>query len=142
MLPSILVGIVLAIATIAIHALGTSNWIDFLQRNENQFQSRFGETKVLTFTSVVLLLIHTSEVLLFATAYFFLVDVEQFKSFEDATYFSTVTFTSLGYGDIVLVGAWRMLSAFQAMTGLLVFGWSTALLFTVVERIWEHEYEP
>ena len=142
MLISILVGILLAICTIVIHAAGTSSWIDFLQRNEKRFKSRFGEVSVLTCTSIVLLLIHTIEVLLWATAYYLLVDDQQFLSFEDAAYFSTVTFTSLGYGDIVLVGAWRMLSAFQAMTGLLVFGWSTALLFTIVQRIWQHKYDP
>jgi voltage-gated potassium channel Kch len=141
MLKSILVGILLAIATIVVHAVGTSNWIDFLRRNEKRFRSRLGEIKVLTCTAIVLLLLHTFEVLLWATTYYLISDSQQFTSFEDAAYFSTVTFTSLGYGDIVLVGAWRMLSAFQAMTGLLVFGWSTALLFTIVQRIWQHKYD-
>jgi hypothetical protein len=141
MLISIVVGIVLAICTIIIHALGTSSWIDFLRRDEKRFQSRFGEIKVLSSTASVLLLLHTIEVLLWATTYCLIVDSQQLRSFEDAAYFSTVTYTSLGYGDIVLVGAWRMLSAFQAMTGLLVFGWSTALLFTIVQRIWQHKYD-
>ncbi|MEM1303714.1 MAG: potassium channel family protein, partial [Planctomycetota bacterium] len=62
-----------------------------------------------------------------------------FSTLEEATYFSTVTFASLGYGDIVITGPWRLLSAIQAMNGLLVFGWSTALLFAVVERIWSDQ---
>ncbi len=143
MLTSILVGIVLAIATIAMHAVCTSSWIDYMRTryDENQIQSRFGEIKALTLTAVVLLLIHTAEVLLWAVTYYLVVDRQQLSSFEDAAYFSTVTFASLGYGDIVLIGSWRMLSAFQAMTGLLVFGWSTALLFTVVQRIWQRKYD-
>lgn len=62
--------------------------------------------------------------------------LDTFQTFEQSAYFATVTFASLGYGDIVISGPWRMLSGIQAMNGLLVFGWSTALLFAVVERIW------
>lgn len=141
MLRSILVGIVLAIITIAIHAAGTSGWIEYLRHHEKDFKKRFGEIKALSFTAVALLLIHITEVLLWAASYTLLVDGGQFARFEDAVYFSTVTFTGLGYGDIVLTGTWRMLSACQAMTGLLVFGWSTALLFTVVQRIWQNKYQ-
>lgn len=136
MLISIMTGIVLAMATILIHALGTNGWIDYLTRRGKSFKDQFSDVKVLVYTAVVLLLLNTAEVLLWATTYFFLVGKEQFSSFEEAVYFSTVTFTSLGYGDVVMTGSWRMLSAFQAMVGILVFGWSSALLFAVVQRIW------
>ncbi len=58
-------------------------------------------------------------------------------SFEEATYFSFVTFTTLGYGDITLAGAWRILSGIEALNGVLLLGWSTALLFAVVQRTWK-----
>lgn len=140
MLSSIITGIVLAAITIAIHAIGTSSLIDFLRNRERKFAGRLGETKALSLTAVALLMLHTAEVLVWATAYLFLVEHQQIQNFEDAAYFSAVTFASLGYGDIVLLGSWRMLSAFQAMTGLLVFGWSTALLFAIVQRIWQRKY--
>jgi Ion channel len=46
------------------------------------------------------------------------------------------TFTTLGYGDITLDKDWRLLSSFEAANGLLMFGWSTALVFTAVQWIY------
>lgn len=62
-------------------------------------------------------------------------------SVEEAAYFSTVTFTTLGYGDITL-DAWRLLSSFEAANGLLMFGWSTALVFVAVQWIYERDHKP
>lgn len=61
---------------------------------------------------------------------------------DTAVYFSTVTFTTLGYGDITLDDEWRVLSSFQAANGLLMFGWSTALIFAGVQWIYEHRVSP
>jgi hypothetical protein len=55
---------------------------------------------------------------------------------EKAVYFSTVTFTTLGYGDIVLDEEWRLLSSFEAANGLLMFGWTTALVFAAVQWVY------
>jgi voltage-gated potassium channel Kch len=61
------------------------------------------------------------------------------QSLEEAAYFSTVTFTTLGYGDITLDESWRLLSSFEGANGLLMFGWSTALIFAAVQRVYELE---
>jgi hypothetical protein len=58
---------------------------------------------------------------------------------EKAIYFSTVTFTTLGYGDITLDETWRLLSSFEAANGLLMFGWSTALVFAAVKWVYQGE---
>jgi len=92
-------------------------------------------------TAASLLILHAIEVVVWVAAYRMLVGEDQFPDFESATYFSAVTFTSLGYGDVVIVGTWRMLSAIQAMTGLLVFGWSAALLFAIVQRVWQVKHD-
>jgi hypothetical protein len=55
---------------------------------------------------------------------------------EEAAYFSMETFTTLGYGDITLKENWRLLSTFEAANGLLMFGWSTALVFAAVQWIY------
>jgi len=60
-------------------------------------------------------------------------------SVEEAAYFSTTTFTTLGYGDITLDEKWRLLSSFEGANGLLMFGWSTALIFAAVQRVYEFE---
>ena len=59
-------------------------------------------------------------------------------SMEEAVYFSTVTFTTLGFGDITLDEPWRLLSSFEAANGLLMFGWSTALVFLAVQWVYEN----
>ena len=55
---------------------------------------------------------------------------------QEALYFSTSTFTTLGFGDIVLDEEWRLLSSFEAANGLLMFGWSTALIFAAVQWVY------
>jgi hypothetical protein len=55
---------------------------------------------------------------------------------EEAVYFSTSTFTTLGFGDIVLDEKWRVLASFEAANGLLMFGWSTALVFAAVQWVY------
>jgi len=58
-------------------------------------------------------------------------------SFEESLYFSLVTMATLGYGDVVLDKSWRILSAIQGANGSFLFGWSTALTFYAVQRIFE-----
>ena len=57
-------------------------------------------------------------------------------SLEEAAYFSMETFSTLGFGDITLSKYWRLLSSFEAANGLLMFGWSTALVFAAVQWIY------
>ena len=87
-----------------------------------------------------MLLLHTVEVVLWATAYRTFVP-DELESFEEATYFSFVTFTSLGYGDITLSSKWRLLSGIEALNGILLAGFSTALLFGVLARAWDAKKE-
>jgi hypothetical protein len=54
-----------------------------------------------------------------------------------ALYFSCVTYTTTGYGDLVLPKAWRVLGSIEALTGVLMCGWSTGFFFAVVSRIYE-----
>jgi hypothetical protein len=56
---------------------------------------------------------------------------------ETAFYFSMVTFTTLGYGDVTLTGEWRTLASIQAANGVIVFGWTTALIFYFIQRIYK-----
>ena len=58
---------------------------------------------------------------------------------EEALYFSTVTFTTLGYGDVVLQPSWRLLASFQSVNGIIMFGWTTAVIVALVQRILVHE---
>ena len=58
-----------------------------------------------------------------------------FADFETAMYFSGVTFTSLGYGDLVLEGRMRLLAPLQAANGLMMFGITTALFISAIQQV-------
>ena len=85
--------------------------------------------------------LHLLEALVWAAAFFMLPMTPGFETFEEAVYFSVVTFTTLGYGDITLDPVWRLLSGIEAVNGILLAGWSTALLFSVVQRSWTLEHK-
>ena len=61
----------------------------------------------------------------------------EFEVLTDALYFSVVTSTTLGYGDIVLSSKWQLLGTFEAMGGLILFGTSTAFLLNVMRRLFD-----
>jgi hypothetical protein len=73
------------------------------------------------------------QITLWAIFYRFLDIIATIDTFEKALYFSGVTFTSLGYGDVVLPPGYRLLAVLEAATGLLMFGITTAVMVTVLE---------
>lgn len=54
-----------------------------------------------------------------------------------ALYFSAVTYTTTGYGDLLLPTDWRLVGAVEALTGILMCGWTTGFFFAVVSRVLE-----
>src|SRR5690349_520768 len=58
----------------------------------------------------------------------------------DAYYFAFVNYTTLGYGDVLPLAYWRMLGPFAAMNGILLFGWSTAVIFDVLRTLTRAEW--
>ena len=84
---------------------------------------------------IVLLMFFVSvvEVLAWAVTYLALGAIE---GLERACYFSMVTFTTLGYGEIVLDERWRLLASFEAANGIMLFGWSTAIVIATVQRVY------
>ena len=79
-----------------------------------------------------LLALHAVEMTAYAALYHWL---GQFKDFETSLYFSGTTFTTLGYGDIALGSDRRLLAAGQGLIGLILIGWSTAILVAVTTRL-------
>ncbi len=92
---------------------------------------------VLVYTALIVFALHAVEIVIWAAAYLALVPVNELASFEEAVYFSFVTFTTLGYGDVTLTAGWRLLSGIEALNGIILVGWTTAMIFSVVQRIWQ-----
>lgn len=91
------------------------------------------------FVVFALFAVHTSEIWIYAGVYRW--GVGAFEDFETALYFSTVTFVSLGYRDITLPKAWRLVGAIEAANGVILLGWSTAFFVTIMARLRALEHE-
>lgn len=140
MLKLSLIGVLLVAATIVIQATGTSVWVRFLGDRYTGADGRWAGNRwlvILSGTGLLLVFLHTIQIVLWAMTYRLILPAGELETFETAVYFSFVTFTTLGYGDITLSEGWRLLSGIQAMNGILLVGWSTAILFAVVQRIWQ-----
>jgi hypothetical protein len=58
-----------------------------------------------------------------------------FPNFETAFYYSATSYSTAGYGDVIPPESWRVFGAIEAVTGILMFGWSTGVLFSIVHRL-------
>jgi hypothetical protein len=133
-----LIGSALIAITVVIHALGTTAWVLYLARKHDGDSLWIGRRAILVLvnTALIVFALHTLEIVLWAGVYQTLIPVNELASFEEAVYFSFVTFTTLGYGDITLSDGWRLLSGIEALNGILLVGWTTAMIFSVVQNIW------
>jgi hypothetical protein len=128
--------------TVTIHFFGLLALLWVLRRRGHRFrahESWAGQGAAILFVVLGLVAVITIEIWLYAAI--FLV-VGALPDFESALYFSTTSFTTLGYGDIVLDTRWRLLGAIEGANGLLLFGWSTAFLISVTGRMrtFEHDW--
>ena len=135
MLRQLLVGSALLIATVVIHSLVTAFFLSRMRGiQSDHWTTHHQAAKTGLVAGLVLLLVLATlvEVVLWALTY---TAVGAMTAFEPALYFSMVTFTTLGYGDIVLTDAWRLLASFQAANGIIVFGWTTAIVVALLQRL-------
>jgi hypothetical protein len=82
-------------------------------------------------TVSVLMAAHAVEVIVWSLAYLI---VHAVPTGGNLVYFAFVNYTTLGYGDIVPVERWRLLGPITALNGVLLIGWSTAVIFEVLRR--------
>ena len=128
-------GAALIAATVVIQALFMTVGLNVFKRIEERRPGAMARKPAITTVIwVVFLLIPiVLDVTLWATFYHV---GGALLSFEEALYFSTVTFTTVGYGDIVLDREWRQLATFEAVNGWIIFGWATALIMAVIQRLY------
>ena len=83
--------------------------------------------------------LHSIEIWLYAALYLALGEMQHF---EEALCFSTVAFTTVGFGDVVMSPRWRMISVIEGANGWILFAWSTAFLIGVTNRmrVLEHDW--
>jgi hypothetical protein len=129
------VGAAIVLCTICIHALAVGATVSFVR-----YQIRkglVGTSFLIDFAIVVLVVIfafsaHLSEIALWAGLFLI---CGEFGDFGVAFYHSAVNYTTLGYGDIILTPSWRLLGPLEAANGVLLFGVSAAIVFTVIQHL-------
>lgn len=84
---------------------------------------------------IAMLALHGVEIWLFALAYVVLGAIPQL---EPALYFSTISYSTVGYNDLHMAPEWRLLGAFESVLGIFLLGWSTAFFFRMIGRIDPH----
>ena len=138
MLVIILSSCLLAAVTVWIHAAGIAilvrRWIKPGHRSPT---SSWPIIRMLLRMIWWLILLHLAEISLWALFYMW---HGCFPNAEAAFYFSGVTYTTLGYGDLVLARPWRLLAPFEGLVGVLMCGLSTGYFFVAVNRIYQSQY--
>jgi hypothetical protein len=136
MLRQVLVAAAVCACTIMIHAFVMTTVVRVAQ---NLATKDIGHPWILlglvmTGTVTVLMLAHVCEVLVWSATYAL---VGAAPAGASRVYFAFVNYTTLGYGDITPVPRWLLLGPLTAMNGILLFGWSTAVIFDVLRRAME-----
>ena len=132
-----LVGGIVSVINIMIHAMVTVGAVGIARSAGKRHTEwpRWHLMLVMVGTAAALMVAHTLEVFVWALAY---AVVGAAPAGSDLLYFAFVNYTTLGYGDITPVQVWRLIGPMTAMNGILMFGWSTAVLFEVLRKTVEH----
>lgn len=129
-------GAVLLALCVVIHAAGLIALGRTLHgRWEKRDRSYASDLWVLVRAAWMITLLHLIEIGIWA---WFYLGSGALPDRHSAFYFSSVTYTTVGYGDVVLPHAWRVMSGFESLTGILAAGLSTGFFFNLLSRILEH----
>ena len=132
MLTLILSALGLTVVTVIIHGAGTVAAMGRTVRRRAGLTNAPGRLAVeLVMSELIgtLLLLHLAEAIVWAL---FLVWIGGLPDLETAMYFSLTSYTTVGYGDVLLSPRWRLLGPIEAAVGVLMLGWSTGILIAVI----------
>jgi hypothetical protein len=131
----------MVLLTVVIHFIGLLALLRVLRYRGQKFRAKesiLGRCLLILMVVVGIFAIHTLEVWLYSLVF---LTIGALGDFESALYFSTVTFSSLGYGDIVLSSDWRLFGAIEAVNGLILLAWSAAFLISLMSRFRALEHD-
>ena len=139
---NIVTGLTMMVLTIIIHSVFMVVGAYIAKWRRSHF-GEVGKERVkavrLCFLTIWLFLAIVIEAGLWAMLYLYNPLITTLPDLETAFYFSMVTFTTLGFGDVVLTGQWRTLASIQAANGVIIFGWTTALIFYFIQHVYKAE---
>lgn len=129
------VGSVAVLCTILTHALAIGATVNFFRYERKQGRAGAGlvvDLSILVLTIAIAFVAHLIEITLWAALF---VLCGEFQAFAGAFYHSAVNYSTLGYGDVIMSPAWKLLGPLEAANGALMFGVSTAMIYAVIQRL-------
>jgi hypothetical protein len=133
LISKLLIAWTLMAVCIVIHAGGVTAALRWLRRQKDPAFNFWIWIWVFTCLAGWMVLLHLLEIAVWAVFYLW---VDAMTDMTSAVYFSCVTYTTTGYGDLVLPQEWRLLGGIEALTGILMCGWSTGFFFAVVSKMY------
>jgi len=135
MLINLIMATLMMLVTPTLHIAGLSFVLMRLKANAVPWRDRRTFVRAYKLGEIVVILFFLSvvEIMLWVGLYLLVGAIEQMEA---AFYFSTVSFTTLGYGDVVLDGKWRLMSSFEAANGIIIFGLTTAAVVAAAQRLY------
>ena len=132
MLSKLLLAWCLMAVCVVIHASGVTSAMRWVRRHPASSQRFWTWTWLFVRLAGWMISFHLIEILVWALFYAW---QRAMPDIQSALYFSAVTYTTTGYGDLVLPEGWRLLGGVEALTGILMCGLSTGFFFAVVSRM-------
>jgi len=134
MIGRLLTACLLMAICVTVHAAGLAAALENLRSFVARPMSFWRSTWLFVIVAIWIVLLHLVEISVWALAYFFDGAIGDVQT---AFYFSAVTYTTTGYGDVLLPTDWRLAGGVEALTGILMCGWSTGFFFAIVIRLHE-----
>ena len=133
MLGQLLVGVTVSSCNIVIHSLVTATLVRVIQRvaDKDSLHPWLLLIAIMSAAVAILMMAHISEIMVWSLGY---AVINAAPTGTDLLDFAFVNYTTLGYGDVVPVKAWRLIGPMTALNGVLLIGWSTAVIFEVLRR--------
>jgi hypothetical protein len=135
------VGAIAVLCTIFIHALAVDATVNFIRREKRLGREGAGlwiNLAIVVLAISFVFVAHLIEIALWAMLF---VICGEFQEFGIAYYHSAVNYTTLGYGDLIMSPSWKLLGPLEAADGTLMFGVSTAIIFAVIVRLVQAQFE-
>ena len=124
---------------VVVHVIGVTYAVKRLRAAVARAQGFWRSAWLFICLAAWIILLHLVEIAAWAVCY---VRADAMPDLPSALYFSAVTYTTTGYGDLVLPADWRLVGAVEALTGILMCGLSTGFFFAVVTRMFRAERQP
>jgi hypothetical protein len=123
----------------AVFMIGANHTVERRLTRFGPIRGQFGRAVLIWLLTLWMFLAIVIEAWLWALVYLFHSAITVIPDPETAFYFSMVTYTTLGYGDVTLTGQWRTLASIQAANGVIIFGWTTALIFYYIQKLYKKD---